>query len=304
MASQQSTLEPSRVRQTIRKWLESRISEKDLETLKQARESLQKEAEDWEVFSSFSKASRITGKEKADLSADEIKEAGGLRRGWDPSGWTLDQLGRTYLVLSIAERGKEEFFEKLEKLFISGDLSETVALYQALPVLPWPDELTDRGAEGIRTNITSVFNAVALKNPYPADYFDDDAWNQVILKSLFVGSPLYKIQGVDRRANKPLAQMLVEYAHERWSAGREVSPELWRPAGPFIGEEFVDDLEKVINHPDKIQQYAAVLALKASDSEAAKNLLTDQTQLVNDVSEKNITWVLIGKSFEKQKQSG
>lgn len=304
MASQQSTLEPSRVRQTIRKWLESRISEKDLETLKQARESLQKEAEDWEVFSSFSKASRITGKEKADLSADEIKEAGGLRRGWDPSGWTLDQLGRTYLVLSFAERGKEEFFEKLEKLFISGDLSETVALYQALPVLPWPDELTDRGAEGIRTNITSVFNAVALKNPYPADYFDDDAWNQVILKSLFVGSPLYKIQGVDRRANKPLAQMLVEYAHERWSAGREVSPELWRPAGPFIGEEFVDDLEKVINHPDKIQQYAAVLALKASDSEAAKNLLTDQTQLVNDVSEKNITWVLIGKSFEKQKQSG
>lgn len=98
--------------------------------------------------------------------------------------------------------------------------------------------------------------------------------------------------------------MLVEYAHERWSAGREVSPELWRPAGPFIGEDFVDDLEKVINHPDKIQQYAAVLALKASDSEAAKNLLTDQTQLVNDVSEKNITWVLIGKSFEKQKQSG
>ncbi len=304
MASQQSTLEPSRVRQTIRKWLESRISEKDLETLKQAGESLQKEAEDWEVFSSFSKASRITGKEKAELSEDEIKEAGGLRRGWDPSGWTLDQLGRTYLVLSIAERGKEEFFEKLEKLFISGDLSETVALYQALPVLPWPDELTDRGAEGIRTNITSVFNAVALKNPYPADYFDDDAWNQVILKSLFVGSPLYKIQGVDRRANKPLAQMLVEYAHERWSAGREVSPELWRPAGPFIGEDFVDDLEKVINHPDKIQQYAAVLALKASDSEAAKNLLTDQTQLVNDVSEKNITWVLIGKSFEKQKQSG
>ena len=89
-----------------------------------------------------------------------------------------------------------------------------------LKALPYPDELTARAAEGIRTNITDVFNAVALRNPFPADFFDDDAWNQVILKTLFVGSPVYLIQGVDKRRNEPLARMLVEYAHERWSAGR------------------------------------------------------------------------------------
>ncbi len=145
--------------------------------------------------------------------------------------------------------------------------------------------------------MTSVFNAVALRNPYPADYMDQGAWNQVVLKALFVESPLYLIEGIDRRANEKLAHMLVDYAHERWAADRSVSPELWRPVGPFAKGEIIEDLEKVITHEDEIQQQAAVLALSDSSSEEARELLKQHPETVSRAKEKNTDWDDIGARF-------
>lgn len=297
MPADQRHLDFSKLQQTILSWLKNRLESDNFDTLKSAFESIRQEAEDWEVYSSFSRASRYSGKEPLDLTENEAIEAESLRTGWKPGHWTTDQLARTLLLLGLGEREKQEFLDKLDKLFTSSDLGEGVALYQSLPVLPYPDELTDRAAEGIRTNITSIFNAVALRNPYPADFFDDNAWNQVILKSLFVGSPVYLIQGVEKRANEPLAEMLVEYAHERWSAGREVSPELWRSVGPFIDESYVKDIEKVLSDDKPVHRHAAVLALLDANSRAADRLLKSHDSLVKEVESKNVTWDDIGRKY-------
>ena len=301
MPADQRHLNLSKLQHTILSWLKKRIETDSFNALNSAFESIRQGAEDWEVFSGFSRVSRYTGKENPGLTEEEITEADSLRTGWSPAHWTTDQLARTLLLLGIAERDKQEFLEKLDKLFISGDLAESVALYQALPVLPYPDELTARAAEGIRTNITDVFNAVALRNPFPADFFDDDAWNQVILKTLFVGSPVYLIQGVDKRRNEPLARMLVEYAHERWSAGREVSPELWRSVGPFIDEAVAIDIEKELNHEDKVHRQAAVLALKEASAEAAANRLDEHEAITKEVESNDIGWDDIGRRVHGNK---
>ncbi len=73
---------------------------------------------------------------------------------------------------------------------------------------------------------------MAHRNPYPSERFAENRWNHMVLKAIFVGSPLHPIQGLDARANPPLARMLCDYAHERWAAGRPVSPELLRCVGP------------------------------------------------------------------------
>lgn len=299
MAADQRHLDLSTLQKTILKWLKKRLEADNFERLHSSFESIRQDAEDWEVFSSFSLASRYSGKDSLDLSDEEKSKAESLRTGWGPSHWSMDQLSRTLLILGLAERDKQEFIDKLNKLFVSADLSENIALYKSLPVLPYPDDLTDRAAEGIRSNITDVFNAVALYNPFPADFFDEDAWNQVILKSLFVGSPVYLIQGVDKRRNESLARMLVEYAHERWSAGREVSPELWRSVGPFIDEAIAIDIKKELTHDNKVHRQAAVLALKESSSEAASNMLDNYREAVNETESGNIDWESIGRAVHE-----
>lgn len=298
MSADQNHLDQEKLRKLLLKWLNNRLDEESYQKVKSTYIKLKAGAEDWHVFSSFSGAPRYTGKEPLNLTEEEINESERIRSGWYPSHWNIDQAARSLMISALSERSKDEFFDKLEKLFTSSDVEEAVALYQSLPVLPYPDDLQKRAAEGIRSNMTSVFNAVALRNPYPADYLDEDAWNQIVLKSLFVGSPLYLIQGIDRRSNEILAHMLVEYAHERWSAGREVSPELWRPVGPFIDQRYIDDIKKVLNHTDTIHKHAGVLALSESKSSEAKVLLKEYDDILSDVHKQNITWDTIGKQFD------
>src|SRR5699024_1439162 len=110
-----------------------------------------------------------------------------------------------------------------------------------------------------------------------------------------VGSPLYLIQGIDRRRNEKLASMLRDYAHERWAAGRSVSPELWRPVGPFAEDEFIDDLTRVLENPNDLNRYAAILALSESPSPQAKALAGQHQQLLLEIGEQDITWDAVGR---------
>jgi hypothetical protein len=119
-----------------------------------------------------------------------------------------------------------------------------------------------------------VFEAVAHRNPYPAERFGEDAWNQMVLKALFIGAALAPVQGLERRANPALARMLRDYARERRAAGRPVSPELWRCVGPFAEEaEALDDLALALRGPDPAEREAAALALAACPAPRARALL-------------------------------
>jgi hypothetical protein len=138
--------------------------------------------------------------------------------------------------------------------------------------------------------MTVVFNAIALDNPYPAEYLEEAAWNQLVLKTIFVGSPLHRIQGIDKRANAALASTLSDFAHERWAAKRQVPVELWRPVGPFINEKNLPDIEKLFTSGDPVQQSAAALACYHSDFPQAKTVLSQYPDFARKVTNKELTW--------------
>jgi hypothetical protein len=179
-------------------------------------------------FAAFSAVPRYTGKQDLQLTPDDWQAIEAIRPGWFPGHWSVDQAARTLLILSLPQDNAEEYLRRVEQVFSAADVSELVALYQALPLLPYPERFRLRAAEGVRSNMTAVFNAVALRNPYPAEYLDNIAWNQMVLKALFVGSPLHLIYGLEKRNNSDLSQMLIDYANERKAANRSVSPELWQ----------------------------------------------------------------------------
>jgi hypothetical protein len=226
------------------------------------------------LFLDFSGALRRTGKAPLPLRPEDLARADRLRPAWSPAGWTTDQAARIALVLSWPSPDAAAYAATLDQIFQSADLGELVALYQALPVLPHPRAHVRRCAEGVRTNMTDVFRAIAHGNPYPSEHLDEAAWNQMVLKALFVGVPLHPVHGLDARANAPLARMLLDYARERWAAKRGVSPELWRCVGPFADDAAVAAMGKVLAEGEVPERRAAALALRAAAHPRAKVLLT------------------------------
>ena len=135
-----------------------------------------------------------------------------------------------------------------------------------------------------------VFEAVAHRNPYPREMFDQASWNQMVVKAVFIGSTLKLIQGLDERLNEELAQMLVDYAHERWAAGRPVTPELWRCVGPVADERGLEALFRVLATGSALERYAAVLALRANPRPQARELLTAGSDVARELDARSITW--------------
>ena len=107
-----------------------------------------------------------------------------------------------------------------------------------------------------------VFEAVAHNNPYPSEVFAEDAWNHMVVKALFIGSSLWPIQGLDARGNPHLARMLVDFAQERWAAGRPVSAELWRCVAPYADTDGIAALTRAWRSGEGKDRLAIALALQ------------------------------------------
>ena len=122
---------------------------------------------------------------------------------------------------------------------------------------------------------------------HPAqDIKGNSAWD----KALFVGSTLHPIQGLDQRTNPPLMRMLSDYAHERWAAGRPVTPELWRCVGPHADDEALADLQRVLATGSAVERKAAALALAACPDPKAKQLLASAPELGAAIDREELDW--------------
>jgi hypothetical protein len=248
-----------------------------------------------QFFLAFSATPRFTGKEPIRFTEDDIKQANHLRKGWQPQGWTIDQATRILLVLSLPHQGEEDFVRILNLVFSAAEVGELTALYLSLPLLPYPGRHRERAAEGVRSNITAAFEAVALRNPYPADYLSDEAWNQLVMKAIFVSAPIGQIYGLDERANEKLARTLSDFAHERWAAGLPVPPEQWRLIGPFADEQLLPDLERLFKADDPVQHRAAALACTKSPFPPAQDLLRQRPDLQQQIEAGELTWETVGQ---------
>ena len=179
-------------------------------------------------------APRKVGKALLDLSPDDLAAAERARPGWRPGGMSADQAARLLLLLEAS--AANDFPALLKTVLTTSDLAEQIAVYRGLPLYPDPAALVPLATEGLRSSVRGVFEAVAHDNPFPAENFPDEAWNQMVLKALYIESTLDPISGLDQRWNAELARMLRDHMAERSAAGRPISPEVWRGFGQSEGE--------------------------------------------------------------------
>lgn len=134
------------------------------------------------------------------------------------------ELARTALVLAALERHDEPAL--IVQLYRAGELAEQQSVLRMLAHLPEPQRFTELAIEACRTNARSVFAAIALDNPFPAAWFPDPAFHQMVLKALFLELSAASIVQLPARVTAELQRMVVGYADERRAAGRTVPDDI------------------------------------------------------------------------------
>ncbi|KQM71466.1 hypothetical protein ASE74_23450 [Pedobacter sp. Leaf216] len=204
--------------------------------------------------------------------------------------WTIDRLSRVWLLSTLNSENQDQLYSTIDRLFLSAEMNEAVALYSALPFLAYPEIWVKRCAEGIRSNIGSVLEAIMENNPYPSENLNEAAWNQLVLKAFFTEKNVKLIVGLQERANLALALTLTDYAKERWAAGRDVNPQLWRLVGKFINAEIFEALKIGLQRYNQSEQRAIALAVDESEYQPAKDYINTFPELKIALADGQLNW--------------
>ena len=175
----------------------------------------------------FSQIPRKLNNEKSILKNEDTISLSGLLDGWSPKDWTLVRLVRVWITMQVSGDNPINYQQKFDLLFGNAEMNELVALYSALPFFSYPEIWKGRCAEGIRSNIGTVLESILYGNPYPSQYLDEPAWNQLVMKAFFTGKDIMRITGLFERNNLKLKRILRDYAAERQAAGRPIPDHLW-----------------------------------------------------------------------------
>ncbi|SEM67380.1 EboA domain-containing protein [Cryobacterium luteum] len=165
----------------------------------------------------FPAVSRRCG--RVPLWADDVR---GLRHG------TIDDAARGVLLGALTPIGPA-LVELLDDLYQHGDAGEKRGVLRGLhrldtaeqPIGPALLPLID---DALRTN--DVRLVAAALQPYGAYYLGPDAYRQAVVKCVFTGVPLNVIANLAERQTIELARMLVDLAHERSAAGRDIPDDI------------------------------------------------------------------------------
>jgi hypothetical protein len=189
--------------------LEERVEPEALAWLRDAVADVEVDAT--AVRSRFPMAGRKVGRAPLDpdASADDVH------------AWTIDDAARTLLLVALGNRVDDE----LAELYRFGDAAERRGLLRALPYLPVGVDAMEIVDDAIRTNDTRL--VAAALGPYATEHLDDAAFDQAVLKCVFIGVPIAPLDGLPARATAETARMLAAFVHERVAAGRDIPAEVW-----------------------------------------------------------------------------
>jgi len=167
----------------------------------------------------FSGAGRRLGRAAIREAAAAAITAAGLR--WPVTG--ADECGRAALLLAaVAAMPDERHVGFVRDLLRRGEVRERQAVLRVLAALPAPARFVELAIDACRTNVETVFAAIACDNDFPARHFPAPAFHHMVLKALFIGAPLARVAGLAERTSDELVRMVDAYVSERAAAGRAI----------------------------------------------------------------------------------
>jgi hypothetical protein len=218
--------DPDAVAALLRGALARRITPEAAHWLDAETERLRTASDGRRVPVALGLAARKIGRRALGLTDDDASAADRLRPGWQPQWWGTDDAARVLLLLATHRGDDAAFAARVDGLCATAEVTEHAAILKGFAVFPAPALLLGRAREGVRSAVQPVFEAIACRNPYPCDHFDEAAWNQMVVKCVFMGAPFAAISGLAQRRNPELIRMLADLAAERRAAGRPMPHEV------------------------------------------------------------------------------
>ncbi len=182
--------------------------------------------------------------------------------------WSCADLARVLLLKrAISVAGTH----LISRAYSLGDEYEKEAILKGLTVLDREGECAALAVDACRTNMVSMMQAIALQNEYPMRFFSEHAYNQMVLKCLFMEINIAAVAGITERANAALSRMCYDYSQERLAANRDFPESLW------LGMRLQDIQEsrafflRYLNSNNNQHRYNVVQSLINSDADDAIN---------------------------------
>ena len=141
--------------------------------------------------------------------------------------WTVTDAAR---IILLAEVFSFNFFsadELFRLCYRYSDGGERASLLKGLPLLELRDQSINFLIDVARTNSLEIFSALVYKNPWVVVKFPISAYNQIVLKSLFMGVNIIHLEGLRTARNSELGRMTADYVQERLDAGRVIPESSW-----------------------------------------------------------------------------
>ena len=180
------------------------------------------------LLAAYAAAPQHVGRDALALSPAELAELAAAAPGVGFERWTRDDAARALLLMAQRHQGRtgDAFVADALECFEQGDAREQQSWLRAIALWPEAKAFLPAAIDACRTNIIPVFEALACENPYPAAYFPERNFNQMVLKAMFNAIALDRIAGLKGRLNAELSRMARDYAAERTAAGRSVPPDI------------------------------------------------------------------------------
>ncbi|HTE55760.1 MAG TPA: EboA domain-containing protein [Kofleriaceae bacterium] len=197
-------------------------------------------------------------------------------------GWSIDDAARAALLVAAAAGSPGDLVDLVDDLYRGGDSREKRGVVRALPLLPGAGRFTGVALDAGRTNESDLFAALACANPFPARHHGELEWNKLVMKAAFIGAPLARMVGLERRANPELARMAMDFVSEQEAAGRRFPPDIWLVASAHLDATALARMIGYLNHAVAEVRGGAARGLGRAGSARARPFLIDRAAIEPD----------------------
>lgn len=236
----------------------------------------------------YSGASRRAGKQALAMTEEQRARLARLAENADADAhaldhWAGDDAARAALLLTLAGRLDPQPFAELALLcYDKGDSREQESWLRGLALLPEPERFLETAVDACRTNIIPLFEAIACENPYPARFFPELNFNQLVMKIFFNSLSASRVEGLAGRLNPRLSKTCDDFVSEREAAGRQVPVDIWLVLTPHIGEDGMPRVHRYLAHEQAEHRYWAAMGLGALPGGAGGEALAARREIEQD----------------------